>query len=98
MRPRVLETRRSGWRVRRRYRTAQGATFWTVEVPEPVFLGALRRDALARREASFARALATQETRAQAEALLRQGWKPIAVAAQMDLHVRTVERYRRELK
>jgi hypothetical protein len=52
---RCLETRRRADGLRYRRYVEDGVTFWTVEMPVPVFNGVVRRDKVADKLASFNR-------------------------------------------
>lgn len=92
-----LETRRRGGIKWRRYRTEEGAIIKTGEVPMEVLaeLGPKRlKEALERAERREHRL----RRQARAENLLRQGWKPAAVAAEVGLGEAMVRRYRQRMK
>lgn len=97
-RARVLETRRDGMVVRRRHRTPDGVDYWTVEIPEPVYLSVVRRDVLDKRMRSFQRGLAVRATQAKAKVMLLAGTKPAAAAHALGITDRTAQKYRRQLK
>jgi DNA-binding NarL/FixJ family response regulator len=91
-----LETRRTpdGLR-RRRYSTADGArTFSTVEVPASVLYGITSRARLRERLKAWSRRQEALDKRERALQLVDAGWKPVAVAHELGLAVRTIERWR----
>ena len=92
-----LETRRRGGIKWRRYRTEEGAIVRTGEVPIEVLshLGAARlKEALEKSQ----RRIDKLKRRAKAENLLRQGWKPTAIAEALGVSEQTVREYRKHLK
>lgn len=92
-----LETRRRGGIKWRRYRTEEGAIIRTGEVPMEVLseLGPKRlAEALERAKRTEHRL----RRKARAENLLREGWKPAAVAAEVGLSEAMVRRYRQHMR
>lgn len=87
--------RRASGLVSRRRETPEGVRYSTVELPASVLWGVTTAARLEARLRAFERGLATASTRARALSLLAQGWKPLAVAAELGLATRTVQRYRR---
>ena len=87
----VLETRKSpdGY-VRRRRRTAEGADVWTIEVPEEMWETFNRPGRFGARNVDYV----TLKLRALEH--LRDGWKPVASAHDLELPVRTIQRWRKE--
>lgn len=91
----VLDTRMRNGLKWRRYRTAEGEIFTTYEVPCTV-LNTLGR---ARLQAELQRAARQRERdarNARALALLAEGWKPLAVAAEIGLCEAQVRRLRQK--
>lgn len=93
-----LETRRrpDGLKVRR-YRTDEGVTFRTIEIPIEVFRGLVPRDRLATRLAGRMAEIARQTKKQRAVTMIRDGVKPVAIANDLGVTVRTIEKYRRSL-
>ncbi len=91
-----LETRRrpDGLKVRR-YRTDEGVTVRTIELPMEVFRSIVRSEKLEARVAAHKRAIETKTKRERALTMLRAGVKPVAIANDLGLTDRTVQRYRR---
>lgn len=91
-----LETRRrpDGLKVRR-YRTDEGVTVRTIELPMEVFRSIVRSGKLDARVAAHKRAIETKTKRERALTMLRAGVKPVAIANDLGLTDRTVQRYRR---
>lgn len=93
-----LETRRRNGMKWRRYRAPDGHTFTTYELPSAVLLGVTTLARIAKRLEQWHRGQAAAARRAQAEAMLAEGVKPVAIAHELGLSPRTVERYRREAR
>ena len=97
---RCLETRRRQGMKWRRYKTAEGVTFTTFEVPVQVIglLGAARlREELERAE----RTLERKTRNHRALALSAEGWKTVAVAHEIglsDAQVRRIKQHSRGSK
>ena len=91
-----LETRRrpDGLKVRR-YRTDEGVTVRTIEIPVEVLRAVIRADRFDARVAAHKRAIETKTKRERALTMLRAGVKPVAIANDLGLTDRTVQRYRR---
>lgn len=94
-----LETRRTkeGLR-RRRYRTDDNRTFWTVEVPDSVLCHVTSQPRLRAALEAWKRAQATAARRVRVEALLAQDWKPLAVAEEVGMAVRSIQQIRQDLE
>ena len=91
-----LETRaREGLRWRR-YRTDDGRIVTTLEVPEQVFRATVRKDRLQERLEGWRREQERAALQARGLALLAEGWKPLAVAHELKVDVRTAQRWQRE--
>lgn len=97
MTARCLETRRTPEGFRRRRYEQDGVRFTTIEVPLEVWRGAVRHDQVARRLAGRERALKAQATKQRALQLLSEGWKPAAVAHEVGVTERAVQRWKRTL-
>lgn len=96
IRVRETRTREDGLRYRR-YDDG-GVTFWTVELPLPVFTSAIRKDRLEKRFRSWLKNHQRKKVKAEAERRLRTGEKPLAIAHDLGLDSRTVHKYRREMR
>lgn len=91
-----LETRdRKGLRWRR-YRTEDGRIVTTLEIPEQVFRATVRKDRLQERLDAWRRAQEREALQARGTVLLAEGWKPLAVAHELKVDVRTAQRWRKE--
>ena len=93
-----LETRRrpDGLKVRR-YRTDEGVTVRTIEMPIEVFRAVIRMDRFDARVAAHKRAIETKTKRQRALEMLRAGVKPVAVANDLGLSSFVVYKYRKTL-
>lgn len=91
-----LETRRrpDGLKVRR-YRTDEGVTVRTIELPIEVFRTLVPASKLQVRLTQRMAELSRQTKKQRALTMIRSGVKPVAIANDLGLTVRTVERYRR---
>jgi hypothetical protein len=93
-----LETRtRAGLRYRR-YRTEDGVTVRTVEVPLEVWTTIVKAGRARDRIAEYTRRQQRVSLRVSVEALLTDGWKPIAAAHAHGIPLRTVQRWAHELR
>jgi DNA-binding NarL/FixJ family response regulator len=94
-----LETRRTpeGFK-RRRYLRDDGGRFSTIEVPAELWEWMNGRGRSRNRLAEILREREREAVRQAARALLAEGWKPLAVAHQLNVSVRTVERWRKALQ
>lgn len=94
-----LETRRTpeGFR-RRRYLREDGVRITTLEVPIEIWNGSVRHDQVRRRMESRARALARASTKFRGQELLRAGWKPEAVASELNVTTSCAQRWRRQMQ
>jgi DNA-binding CsgD family transcriptional regulator len=93
-----LETRRrpDGLKVRR-YRTDEGVTVRTIEIPIEVFRAVIRADRFDARVAAHKRAIETKTKRERALAMLAAGVKPVAIANDLGVTEKTVYKYRRSI-
>lgn len=93
-----LETRRrpDGLKVRR-YRTDDGVTVRTIEIPIEVFRGLVPRDRLAARLAGRMAEVERQTKKQRALTMLRDGVKPVAIANDLGVTEKTVYKYRRSM-
>lgn len=91
-----LETRqqKDGTR-RRRYRTDDGRTLVTVEVPLTVFRGAVNPVKLGERMAAWRRAEDRRARRKRALDMIAEGIKPLAIGDEVGLTARHVQRLRK---
>lgn len=89
-----LETRKTpeGFK-RRRYQRDDGLRVTTIEVPLSVWNSINRQGRGADRAAQWNRARNREAIRARAVALVREGWKTIAVASELGLAVRSINRW-----
>ena len=89
-----LETRATpeGFK-RRRYQREDGLRVTTIEVPLSVWQSINSQGRGADRAAQWGRERNREAIRARAVALVRDGWKPLAVASEMGLAVRNVQRW-----
>lgn len=78
----------------RRYRTEDGLIVKTYEVPESVWNSIVKQGRMKDRLAQAMSVQARAAVRCEVMRKLADGWKPIAVAHEHGLHVRTVERWR----
>lgn len=93
---RCLETRLRADGLRyRRYRDALGLTQWTVEVPLEVWSSINRQGRARNRLEEHARRVERDGKRAAGLCLLQEGWKALAVAAELGVGVRTVQRWKK---
>lgn len=94
-----LETRRTpeGFR-RRRYQRDDGVRLTTIEVPIEIWNAVKRTDVVVARGASRDRQLERQARKLRALALLRDGWKPEAVANELNFTTSAIQRWNRGLK
>jgi DNA-binding NarL/FixJ family response regulator len=92
-----LETRRrpDGLKVRR-YRTDEGVTVRTIEIPIEVFRSIMNPDRLAARLTGRMAELARQTKKQRALAMLAAGVKPVAIANDLGVTEKTVYKYRRQ--
>lgn len=77
---RCLETRRRADGLRYRRYIDENVTFWTVEMPVPVFNGAVRRDMVADRLASFNKGHASRVRKQKVLKLSEAGDKVTVIA------------------
>lgn len=91
-----LSTRRTseGFR-RRRYVLPDGVRLTTLEVPIEVWNSVARPATVAARIASRSRELARLSLKQRGMAMLAEGWKPAAVANELNITARAVQRWRR---
>lgn len=94
-----LETRRTpeGFK-RRRYQQDDGQRFTTIEVPAELWDWLNQQGRSRNRLAEILRERERETVRAAGRSLLAKGWKPIAVAAQLRVSVRTAERWRKKVE
>lgn len=95
MKARCLSTRSTpeGFR-RRRYETSDGLRFSTIEVPTVVWNYLNRQGSAKNRAAQAFRAMARANLRMKARALAAlPGWRTLAIASELDVPVRTVQRW-----
>lgn len=81
----------------RRYRASDGHTFWTVEIPRVVFNGAMNMKSFDKRMASWNRAEQSRAKVATAEKRIAEGVKPLAIADELGLSTRYVQRLRKRM-
>jgi hypothetical protein len=93
-----LETRLKDGLKWRRYRTPTGAVYTTYEIPTEIFNGIVPTSKFESRVESWTREQKRKEKRAKVETLLREGWKPLAIAAEVRWNERTITRIRRSMK
>lgn len=87
-----LETRKKDGMRWRRYRTDDGRIVTTYELPTTVLKGVAPPDKLRARLASFQRGEKTRERRAALLAKLAEGIKPLAIADELGMSTRQVQR------
>lgn len=93
---RCLETReRDGMRWRR-YRTEDGRIITTYELPTSVLHGVAPLDRVHARIVCWMRGQARAARRARIADLLANGWKPEAVANEVGVTARTVQKLRQK--
>ena len=87
-----LETRKLEHGLKwRRYRTEDGLIVKTIEVPEPVWKSMVGQGGKMRSRLKESLSTLAKKARKQEAILkLRDGWKPIAVAHEMGVSVRSV--------
>lgn len=91
-----LDTRRRPECLKaRRYRAEHGGIVQTVEIPLVVLRGVVPLHRLQPRMDAWRRNQERLKRRSAALDLIRQGWKPEAVAHELSLNVRTVQHYRK---
>jgi hypothetical protein len=95
---RCLETRVKDGIKWRRYRTPSGATYTTYEIPTEVFHGIVPASRFASRMQSWYREQQRKEKRAVVERLLREGWKPLAIASEVGWAEKTITKIRQSMK
>lgn len=78
----------------RRYRTEDGLIVKTYEVPESVWNSIVRQGRLRDRLKEAMSVQARAAVRCEVMRKLADGWKPIAIANETGLSVRTIERWR----
>jgi len=95
----VLATRKSdeGYKVRRILLDDGKTKDWTIEVPLTVWRYINSQGRANNRALQQKKTMQRRVDRAAAIEQLRQGVKPIAIAHQIGVHTRTVERWRKEL-
>lgn len=92
---RCLSTRRTSDGLRRRrYEQPDGTRFSTVEVPATVWNALNQQGRFSDRMAQFQRVVQRNSLRGRALVLLHSGWKPLAVAHDISVPVRTVQRWK----
>lgn len=91
---RCLETRRTpeGFK-RRRYETDEGLRFSTIEVPLVVWKGLVGRRRVAARTEQWRRGQDMAARKARGLQLHAEGWKPEAIASEIRVTTRTVQRW-----
>jgi hypothetical protein len=89
-----LETRVKDGLKWRRYRTPTGAVYTTYEIPTEIFHGVVPASKFASRVESWYREQRRKEKRALVERLLREGWKPLAIASEVGWAEKTVTKIR----
>ena len=97
MTARCLETRRTPEGFRRRRYEQDGVRFTTIEVPVEVWRAVARPDRIARALAGRENAAAQARRRALGEHLLAQGWKPAAVANELNVSEAAVRQWRQSM-
>jgi len=90
-----LETRKRNGMKWRRYRTDDGRIVTTLEVPESVLRGAAPADRLAARLAAWERGQAQRARRHAVLQRIAEGVKPLAIAHELGLSTREVQRIKR---
>lgn len=70
----------------------------TIEVPIEIWNAVKRTNVVVARGASRDRQLERQARKQRALTLLRDGWKPEAVASELNFTTRAIQRWKRELK
>jgi hypothetical protein len=93
-----LETRVKDGLKWRRYRTPTGAVYTTYEIPTEVFHGIVPASRFASRVESWYREQRRKEKRVLVERLLREGWKPLAIAMEVGWTERTITKVRSSMK
>lgn len=96
---RCLEVRETsdGFR-RRRYVTDAGVRVSTIEVPLEVWHSINKQGRASDRATEWRRARARDEVKAKALELIRSHWKVVAVAHELKVPVRTIQRWRAAAK
>ena len=89
-----LETRKRDGMKWRRYRTPDGRIVTTYELPCAVLRGAAPSSRLKKRLSQWENGQRLEARRAKARELLDAGWKPVAVANEIGVTTRSVERMR----
>jgi Homeodomain-like domain len=91
-----LETRTTpeGYK-RRRYESAGGLRHTTIEVPLIVWSGINKQGRANNRAAAWTRARGRESKQLQAQHLVAHGWRKAAVAAELGVPLRTVQRWTR---
>lgn len=89
-----LETRRKDGMKWRRYRTTDGRIVTTYELPTQVLRGVTTMTRLRERLAKYESGQKSEARRARAKALLAAGWKAVAVANELGVQTRSIERLR----
>lgn len=93
---RILETRVDSEGLIRRRREDDSVRYTTIEIPIEVYRGVRTR--IHQRLQSWRRRMAVDAVRARGLALLADGWKPEAVAHELNVQTRSVHRWRRRQK
>ena len=94
MKPRCLETRLLPNGLKwRRYRRPDGTLFKTIECPVEVWRALNNQSWGKDRMSQWLRARTRDERRVRALMLRNAGWKSIAIASELQVPVRTVQRW-----
>lgn len=91
-----LETRSKNGLRWRRYRTDDGRIVTTYEMPTQVLLSVTTMKRVAARLEAFKRGQARAELRQKVRERLAAGWKPVAIANELPMSVRNIEKIRSE--
>ncbi len=90
---RCLETRQTPEGFRRRRYDNNGLRFSTIEVPIEVWRGINGQGSARNRAEANARAKARESIRAHALRLSMEGWRTIAIASELQMPLRSVQRW-----
>lgn len=94
----VLETRRRDGMKWRRYRTDDGRTITTYELPAPVLRSIAPQWKVQERLAAWERGEKTRARRALIVQRIAEGVKPLAIAAEVGMTDRAVQRIKSQLE
>jgi hypothetical protein len=89
-----VDTRRKDGLTRRRYRDADGVIHRTVEVPLEVWASINGQGRLGDRMQQCLNRKARITLRCEVERRLADGWKPLAIAHELRVSLRTVQRWK----